>query len=90
MTRVAEIERLKRREYFRRWKERKAGLRPPLERCPRCDSKITTDRWLPLCSRCGRKVAINSVRSSKQQHQPRHVRLLANAILEELRMEARS
>lgn len=90
MDRAAELQRIKRRQSFQRWKQRKAGLLPPLPRCPRCDSKITTDRWLPLCSRCGRKVAIEAPRSrALQPKQSRQVRLLAQAVLEELRAEAR-
>lgn len=85
MDRAAELQRIKRRQSFRRWKERKAGLLPPLPICPRCDRRMYTDRWAPYCSRCA------TVLGWKRQERgkPRQVRLLGEAVLAELLAEAR-
>lgn len=90
MDRTTELKCIKARKQYEVYRLRKAGLLPPLPRCPRCDAKITSDRWLPLCSRCARKAGLTpESHQRRRQHQPRHVRLLANQILEELRAEAR-
>jgi len=75
--RGAEFQRQKNRASEKRHRLRKAGLLPPFPICSRCGGKCQTDRWLPLCSTCGRSKA------------PRHLRLAAEQILAELRAEAR-
>jgi hypothetical protein len=85
MDRVEELKRIKRRQSFRRWKDRKAGLLPPLAVCPRCDRRMYTDRWAPYCSRCATALGWKK----QGRGTPRRVRLLGEAVLAELLTEAR-
>jgi len=91
--RAKEFERQRQRAALKRSRMRKAGLLPPLPICPRCGSKCTTDRWLPLCSVCarsaGREIPINRGARARR-HQPRAIRLAAEEILIQLRAEARA
>lgn len=91
--RAREFERQRQRAALKRSRMRKAGLLPPLPICPRCGSKCTTDRWLPLCSTCARSAGINFIGSNgarARRHQPRAIRLAAEEILLQLRAEARA
>lgn len=72
----------------RRSRLRRAGLLEPLPRCPRCDARCNTDRWLPLCSTCARKQGLDSGRQVRGTARP--LRLAAEQILDELRAEARA
>lgn len=88
--RAAELERLKARQRVQRCRARKAGLLPPLPECPKCGARVLSDRWLPLCSICGRTLSAERRGSRAQQHKPRAVRLAAEEIIRELRAEARA
>lgn len=72
--RATELERLENRQRVQRYRMRKAGLLPPLPLCPNCGAQCRTDRWLSLCSNCARA---------------RPLRLAADAIIRQLRAEAR-
>jgi ribosomal protein L32 len=87
--RAAELERLKSQQRVKRYRDRKAGFLPPLPVCPKCGAKILTDRWLPLCSICGRNTSGERRGSRGQLHKARPVRLAAEEIIRELRAEAR-
>lgn len=86
--RAAELERLNARQRVQRYRDRKAGLLPPLPLCPKCGAKVVSDRWLPLCSLCARSISGERRGSRGQLHQARPVRLAAEEIIRQLRAEA--
>jgi hypothetical protein len=85
--------RRKRADACRRSRLRAAGLLEPIPRCSRCDTRCFTDRWLPLCSVCARRLGHDGGHSrlrARQHRQPRELVLLADQVLAELRAEARA
>jgi hypothetical protein len=84
--------RRKRADSSRRSRLRRQGLLEPLPHCPRCGARCCTDRWLPLCSVCARRLGHDGGHSrlrARQQRKPRALVLLADQLLAELRAEAR-
>lgn len=73
------------RNRVRTYRLRKAGLLPPLPRCKRCGARCLVDYYLPLCSICHRRIEHNQ----RQQRRPNALRDTAEAIIQELRREAR-
>jgi hypothetical protein len=80
--------RRKQNEAVKRSRARKAGLLPPIPRCPSCGARCLTDRWLPLCSLCARSKGHDSSRQTRGSARP--LRLAADQLLDELRTEARA
>lgn len=88
--RAAELERLKARQRVQRYRDRKAGLLPPIPTCPKCRAKVVSDRWLPLCLICARSISGERRGSRGQLHKARPLRLAAEEIIQQLRAEARA
>ena len=84
--RAKELERRSARERVARYRARKAGLLPPLERCD-CGRKALSDRWGGLCSTCAREQGVDRRGSTRERGTPRPVRLAAEAMLRELRAQ---
>lgn len=66
----------------RRSRQRKLGFLPPLPQCSRCGGQCRTEYWLPFCAACHR---VEHGRNGT----PHRLRVLADAVLDELRREAR-
>jgi hypothetical protein len=69
---AAEFERRKQSAACKRSRLRRAGLLPPLPRCPDCGAMCTNERWFneqgePLCSLCARLQGIDRRPSRKRR-----------------------
>jgi hypothetical protein len=84
---IQAAQRRKQNEAVKRSRARKAGLLPPIPRCPSCGARCLTDRWLPLCSLCARSKGHDATRQTRGSARP--LRLAADQLLAELRAEAR-
>jgi hypothetical protein len=81
--RIQELRRAAVNERKRRHRERMAGALPPVPRCSKCGHQVRTDRWEGVCATCARLIGLDS-----RGHAPDSKRLLADAVLLEIRREA--
>lgn len=86
MDRTAELKRIKRRQQNELYRQRKAGLLPTPQQC-QCGRTVLNDRFPGVCSRCAQS---RRLYDHQQRPRPRQVRLLAQAVLDELLAEARA
>ena len=82
-SRIQELRRAAVNERKRRHRERMAGALPPVPRCPKCGHQVRTDRWEGVCATCARLIGLDS-----RGRTPHFTRLLADAVLLEIRREA--
>ena len=83
----SELERAAARARVNRYRARLRGDLPPLPRCSECGKRVLTDRWGTVCAVCARATGLD--RRSQQRGTPRALRLAAEAVLLELRREAK-